>query len=155
MTHLPSATTNPSISRPLSRQSMSGSRTPLGHYSSVSSRPESRRPHSSIGGSYAGMHAGYGHGHSASVNRLSNYDSQLLYEEDDTIGEALTPTHARRSAVGTAEAGPSSIPTPNSNVTRKRLSGLGTGRRTSSGPGEMGPPEKRGARRLSGVGETF
>lgn len=54
------------ISRPVSRTSMTGSRTPLGHYSQ-SQTAESRRPRSSIG---------YSHGHSQSVNGV-DFDESL------------------------------------------------------------------------------
>ena len=144
LTHLPT-------SRPSSRQSVSGARTPLGHYAS-STQSESRRPRSSIGGNYASVHGG--HGHSASVSRLSYHSNNSpLHFEDSTAeekdsGDVLTPTPSRRTTFG-KETG---IPTPG-----KRSSGL-AGRRISSGPGagDMGPPlEKRGGRKLSGVGETF
>ena len=60
--------------------------------------------------------------------------------------------------MGRDESG-SSIPGIAPASVKKRYSGLGSGRRISLGPstggGEMGPPERRGARKLSGVGETF
>lgn len=99
------------------------------------------------------MHSG--HGHSASVSRLSNYNPQYLDEEDDGSGEALTPTPARRITGTSNDNATSGISEPNSATTRKRYSGIGQARRISSGPGEMGPPERRSARKLSGVGETF
>lgn len=149
--HQPGATCS-STSRPSSRQSDTGSQTPLGHYANSTTQSESRRPRSSIGGSYASTH---GHGHSASVSRLSNYGSSFQHQEEDESGEVLTPTPSRR---GKGEGG-SSIPGIAPASTKKRFSGLGSGRRISMGPstggGEMGPPERRGARKLSGVGETF
>ena len=54
--------------------------------------------------------------------------------------------------------GGSSIPGIAPASAKKRFSGVGSGRRISLGPGtggEMGPPERKGARKLSGVGETF
>lgn len=99
------------------------------------------------------MHSG--HGHSASVSRLSNYNPQYLDEEDDGSGEALTPTPARRTICISNDNAISGVPEANSATTRKRYSGIGQARRISSGPGEMGPPERRSARKLSGVGETF
>ena len=153
--HLPSATSATSSSRPASRQSMSGSRTPLGHYSTKPSQSESRRPRSSIGGSYASMHPGAGHAQPASASRLSNYRPEYLDEdedEDDISNDALTPTPIRRTNLVKEETPASNIPAP---ATRKRYSGIGAGRRISSGLGEMGPPERRGNRKLSGVGETF
>lgn len=154
ISHLPSATSS-STSRPSSRQSNNGSQTPLGHYANTSTQSESRRPRSSIGGSYASTH---GHGHSASVSRLSNYGSSFQHQEEEESGEVLTPTPSRRTTIGNGE-GEISIPGIAPASAKKRFSGLGSGRRISLGPstggGEMGPPERRGARKLSGVGETF
>ena len=153
ISHLPGATST-STSRPASRQSVSGTRTPLGHYATNTTQSESRRPRSSIGGSYASIH---GHGHSASVNRLSNYGSQPQSYEEEESSEVLTPTPSRRTTFGKDEG--SSIPGIALSGTRKKASGVGTGRRISSGlggeGGEMGPPTMKGARKLSGVGETF
>ena len=153
MDHLSSARASAmNGSRPSSRQSMSisGARTPLGHYSSSTASSETRaRPRSSIGGSYASLHS---HGHSASVSRLSNYN----FEESLDGGDVLTPTPSRRTTL--SKEG-SSIPIPGH--TSKRQSGVGPslGRRISSGPGmgDMGPPLERtrpGAKKLSGVDET-
>ncbi|MCJ1388825.1 NADH:ubiquinone oxidoreductase [Xylographa bjoerkii] len=139
--------------RPSSRQSMSisGARTPLGHYSSSTASSETRaRPRSSIGGSYAALH---GHGHSASVSRSSNYD----IEESTDGADVLTPTPSRRTTL--SKEG-SSIPMPGSVNRRQSGTGPGLGRRISSGPamGDMGPPLERtrpGTKKLSGVGETY
>ena len=153
ISHLPGATSS-STSRPSSRQSNTGSQTALGHYANSATQSESRRPRSSIGGSYASTH---GHGHSASVSRLSNYSSSFQQQEEEESGEVLTPTPSRRTTVGKSESG-SSIPGIAPASAKKRFSGFGSGRRISLGPstgGEMGPPERRGARKLSGVGETF
>lgn len=162
ISHLPGST-----SRPASRQSITGARTPLGHYAS-STQSESRRPRSSFGGSYAGTH-----GHSSSVSRLGNYNGNgggggdiiHFHLEDD---EVLTPTPSRRSTLAKDEApAPGVPPLPLSAAanTKKRISGLGTAnaanRRISSGPGtnggDMGPPPDRKVptRKLSGVGETY
>ncbi|MCJ1303788.1 NADH:ubiquinone oxidoreductase [Hypocenomyce scalaris] len=136
-----------SSSRPPSRQSVSGTRTPLGQYSS-STLSESRRPRSSIGGSYAAQH---GHVHSASVNHIRSVEDLRLEEEGD---EVLTPTPR-----GGGKGDVSAIPTPKG-LGGNRLSGVG--RRTSSGlgvrreEGDMGPPEWRGGgKKLSGVGESY
>ena len=156
ISHLPSATPSGN-SRPSSRQSNTGSQSSLGHYANSTAQSESRRPRSSIGGSYASTH---GHSHSASVNRLSNYGSSFRHreEEEEESGEVLTPTPSRRTTMGKGDGG-SSIPGIAPASAKKRYSGLGSGRRISLGPstggGEMGPPERRGARKLSGVGETF
>lgn len=154
ISHLPGATSL-STSRPSSRQSNTGSQTPLGHYANSTTQSESRRPRSSIGGSYASTH---GHGHSASVSRLSNYGSSFQHQQEEDSGEVLTPTPSRRTTMGKGDGG-SSIPGIAPASAKKRYSGLGSGRRISLGPstggGEMGPPERRGARMLSGVGETF
>ncbi|KAL6716800.1 NADH:ubiquinone oxidoreductase [Lecanora helva] len=153
ISHLPGATSS-STSRPGSRQSMSGARTPLGHYPTNSSQSESRRPGSSLGGSYAGNH---GHGHSSSVNRLSNYGAQSQRQEEEQ-SEVLTPTPSRRTTFDDDNGG-SSIPGIAPSGAKKKVNGLGSGRRISSGlgttGGDMGPPTVRGARKLSGVGETF
>lgn len=134
---------------------MSGTRTPLGHYAANTTQSESRRPRSSIGGSYANTH---GHGHSASVNRLSNYGAHPQAQDEDESSEVLTPTPSRRTTFDKDEGG-SAMPNLASSGVKKKVSGLGTGRRISSGVGvgggEMGPPTSRGARKLSGVGETY
>ena len=155
LSHLPSAG-SVSTSRPGSRQSISGTRTPLGHYASSStSQSESRRPRSSVGGSYVSTHGG--HGHSASVSRLSNYGSSQAqqYTDEEESSEVLTPTPSRRTTL--EKGGSSGIPSL-STANAKRVSGVGAGRRISSGQGgDMGPPTTRGTatRKLSGVGETF
>ncbi|KAL8786381.1 MAG: hypothetical protein Q9213_002797 [Squamulea squamosa] len=156
VSHLPSAASAASNSRPGSRQSMTGSRTPLGHYAMPTSQSESRRPRSSIGGSYTNMHSNPGHSHSASVSRLSNYSQNYyLDEEGNSTNDALTPTPARKMNALQGDASSSGIPSIAAGGSQKRYSGIGSGRRISSGPGEMGPPERRGARKLSGVGEAF
>lgn len=137
-----------SLSRPSSRQSISGAKTPLGHYSS-STFSESRRPRSSVGGSYAALH---GHGHSASVNDIQEKNSEMS-----------TPVPRRATAKRDDQASGSAIPTPTG--LRKRPS-VGTGlpvpastvRRISSNlhhrdEGEMPPPIRR--KKLSEVGEMF
>ena len=152
ISHLPGATS--STSRPPSRQSINGGAcTPLGHYTKSTTQSESRRPRSSIGGSYASTH---GHGHSASVNRISNYGTQTELQHEEDLNEALTPTPSRRTTLEKG-AGESSIPGLAVSGTKKSF-GLGSGRRISSGggtSGDMGPPTLRGARKLSGVGETY
>lgn len=156
ISHLPGATTS-STSRPGSRQSISGARTPLGHYASSTTQSESRRPRSSIGGSYASTH---GHGNSASVSRLSNYASSLSqYQDEEESSEVLTPTPSRRTTLENTKAGSAIQGIPTSSARTRTTNGLGTGRRISSGPGagggEMGPPAMKGARKLSGVGESY
>ncbi|KAL9028340.1 MAG: hypothetical protein Q9196_003278 [Gyalolechia fulgens] len=155
ISHLPSAASAGTTSRPGSRQSMTGTRTPLGYHSTLTSQSESRRPRSSIGGSYAHMHSNPGHGHSASVSRLSRYGQNYLDEEGDSTNEALTPTPARRTNGLEDDALSSGIPSLAASGNKERYSGTGAARRISSGLGEMGPPERRGRRELSGVGETF
>lgn len=154
--HLPGATSS-RTSRPSSRQSNTGSQTPLGLYVNSTTQSESRRPRSSIAGSYASTH-GHGHGHSASVSGLSNYGSCLQHQEEEESGEVLTPTPSRRTTMNKGEGG-SSIPGIAPASAKKRFSGFGSARRISlgmsTGGGGMGPPERRGARKLSGVGETF
>ncbi|KAL8774292.1 MAG: hypothetical protein Q9209_001043 [Squamulea sp. 1 TL-2023] len=156
VSHLPSAASAASNSRPGSRQSVTGSRTPLGHYAMPTLQTETRRPRSSIGGSYTNMHSNPGHSHSASVSRLSNYShNYYLDEEGDSTNDALTPTPARKMYSLHGDASSSGIPSLAASGSQKRYSGIGSGRRISSGPGEMGPPERKGARKLSGVGEAF
>ncbi len=147
ISHFPSA----SVSSPSSRQSISGTRTPLGHYATSTTQSESRRPRSSIGGSYANMHSS-----AATVSRLTNYGLQSQPQDDDESSEVVTPTPSRRTTIAKEDPG-SGIPGLGAASARKRLSGLGTGRRISSGAGgEMGPPERRGTtRKLSGVGESY
>jgi hypothetical protein len=137
----------PTLSRPSSRQSISGARTPLGHYSN-STISESRRPRSSVGGSYASLH---GHGHSASVNNVQEKDSEMS-----------TPVSRRTTFSKNDVAGVSAIPTP-TGLKKRQSAGTGLplpagGRRISSNlhhrdDGDMPPPERR--KKLSGVGETF
>lgn len=157
ISNLPSAAMASSNSRPASRQSTVGDGTSLSHYS-TSTMSETRRPRSSIGGSYATTH--HSHSHSASVSRLSNYGTQS-YDEEGEDAEVLTPTPARRGTFGKPDQN-SAIPGLSSSTARRRASGLGHGRRTSSGTGnqlreegDMGPPGRKMARKLSGVGETF
>lgn len=153
ISHVPSGTSS-SNGRPTSRQSLSRAQTPSGHYA-TNALSESRRPRSSIGGSYTATHQG-GHGYSASVSRLSNYNPQMFDDAEEGDGDILTPTPARRSMLGKGEFC-SAIPAPTTSV-KKMANGIGAGRRISSGAGirreegEMGPPERK---RLSGVGETF
>lgn len=154
ISNLPSAST-PSTSRPGSRQSVSGARTPLGHYATSTTQSESRRPRSSVGGSYATIH---GHGHSASVSRLSNFGTQSQFQDEEETSEVLTPTPSRRTTFDKMDKG-SAIPGIAANGAKKKASGFGSARRISSGTGagggEMGPPAMKGTRKLSGVGETF
>ena len=155
--NLPSAAPS-SNGRPGSRQSVSRAPTPQGHYAN-STLSESRRPRSSISGSYSATHQGGGHGYSASVNRLSTYNSSLRKNREEESQAVLTPTPTRRSVAhkGDLNSGLSAL----FNASKKKLgeAGATVGRRTSSGPGvrgredgNMGPPERK---RLSGVGETF
>ncbi|OWO99036.1 hypothetical protein B2J93_6613 [Marssonina coronariae] len=142
------------IARPGSRTSMSGARTPLGHYSQ-SSTAESRRPRSSLGGNFSASH-GHGHGHSQSGS----------YADVDESRELDFATPSRRSTYGTGEADGSAIPAPASLAKRKSgsLGGASTlpRRATSHGPAgregertESGPKAPGRPRKLSGVGETY
>lgn len=151
---LPSAA-HSSSTRPGSRQSLSRAPTPLGRYG-CSTYSDSRRPCSSVGGSYSAAHPGGGHGHSASVSRLSNYHAPFRDEMEESM-DVQTPTPARRTALP-KKGVDSVIPGLLRSATTK-VDGAGGGRRTSSGPGgrvredgDMGPPDRK---RLSGVGETF
>ena len=134
------------MSRPVSRTSMSGTRTPLGHYSQ-SALAESRRPRSSIGGNFGASHGG--HGHSQSVSHID------LDQTDLDLG-----TPSRRSTLGKQDAEGSGIPAP-SGLPRRKSGGLAMTplpRRTSSAAalredGAMKPPVR--PRKLSGVGETY
>ncbi len=139
------------IARPVSRTSMSGTRTPLGHYSQ-SQIADARRPRSSIGGGYASSH---GHNFSQSVSYIDVDESREL--------EFTTP--GRRSIHGKGDLdGMSAIPTP-SGLPRRRSGGqaaTGIPRRTSGGStvrdGEndaeaMKPPGR--PRKMSVVGETY
>jgi hypothetical protein len=133
------------MARPLSRTSMTGTRTPLGHYSQ-STIAESRRPRSSVGGNFSASH---GHGHSQSVSHL-----------DLDQGELELGTPSRRSTLGKQDAEGSGIPAP-SGLPRRKSGGLAMTplpRRTSSAAalredGAMKPPVR--PRKLSGVGETY
>ncbi len=140
--------------RPGSRQSLSRAPTPLGRYGS-NTFSDSRRPRSSVGGSYSALHQGGGHGHSASVSRLSHHHAPFRDEVEPSM-DVRTPTPARMTGLPRAEVD-SGIPGLLWGATK--VDGAGDGRRTSAGPGvrvredgDMGPPERK---RLSGVGETF
>ncbi|KAH7413011.1 NUDE protein [Cadophora sp. MPI-SDFR-AT-0126] len=139
------------IARPVSRTSMSGARTPLGHYSQ-SSIAESRRPRSSIGGNYGASH---GHGHSQSVSHIDLDESREL--------DFATPS--RRNTYGKGDVESSAIPGP-PGLARRKSGPLGMTalpRRTASGgqaskdadkaESGMKPPGR--PRKLSGVGETY
>ncbi|TAQ87900.1 hypothetical protein B7494_g3800 [Chlorociboria aeruginascens] len=128
--------------RPASRTSMSGARTPLGHYSQ-SSIAESRRPRSSIGN--------YGHAHSQSVSHIDLDESR----------EVDFATPSRRNTLSKQDFESTSTP---KGLPRRKSGGLSAlpVRRTSSGAalrdadmgdGEMRPPGR--PRKLSGVGETY
>ena len=140
ISHLPTAASAANgSSRPSSRQSISGTRTPLGHYPTNAERIA--RPRSSIGGSYSAAHS-----HTGSMKRLSNYGVNESPESD-----AVTPTPSRR--VVSKESG-TTLPMPSGR--RQSGTGLGSSRRTSVGPGivgDMPPPERK--KKLSGVGETY
>lgn len=80
----------------------------------------------------------------------------MFDDAEEENGDILTPTPARRIMLGKGDFD-SAIPAPTTSV-KKMASGIGVGRRISSGAGirreegDMGPPERK---RLSGVGETF
>jgi hypothetical protein len=137
------------IARPASRSSISGARTPLGHYTQ-STIMEQRRPRSSIGGNFGASH---GHAHSQSVSNI---------DVDETRGfDFATPN--RRNTYSKLDVEGSAIPAPPSALPRRKSGGLASGgipvaRRTSSGTalreeGGMKPPGR--PRKLSGVGETY
>jgi hypothetical protein len=130
---------------------MTGTRTPLGHYSQ-SALAESRRPRSSIGGNFSASQ-GHAHGHSQSVSHID-----LDHAGDLDFGG----TTSRRSTLGKGDADGSAIPTP-SGLPRRKSGPMGASttpmpRRTSSAAalrddGQMKPPVR--PRKLSGVGETY
>ena len=129
------------IARPASRTSMTGSRTPLGHYSQ-SQLADARRPRSSIGGNFGASH---GHGHSQSVSNI-DFDKEEM--------DFATPS---RRGTFSKESEGSAIPLPR----RKSGSLAPLPRRTSSGAalrdlkeeGGMKPPGR--PRKLSHVGESY
>jgi hypothetical protein len=132
------------ITRPASRTSMSGARTPLGHYSQ-SQIAESRRPRSSVGGSYGSLH---GHGHSQSVSNIDLDEAKEL--------DFATPSRRNTYGKGELEGAVSNLP-------RRKSGGVmttGIPRRSTSGQamregdeGGMKPPGR--PRKLSEVGETY
>lgn len=151
----------PTFQRPSSRASITGTRTPLGHYSTgchyaIGPIGEARRPRSSIGGSYTAVH-GHAHGHAMSVGGL----------EEKPLGFS-TPT-PRRSTLNKPDAHHTSgIPTP-SGLSKRQSGALrpaeptttttprprkATSQGVFSAPPdrEMGPPERK--KKLSGVGEV-
>ncbi|KAG5297822.1 nuclear distribution protein NudE [Histoplasma ohiense] len=139
ISQLPVASSSIPQPRSESRQSITGSRTPLGHYS-TNPTTESRRPRSS----------------------LSNYSHSVNMGYIDENEDITTPT-PRRSTFNKGDH-VSGIPTPGG--LKKRESGgstnnppsmLPTPRRISSGvdrrDGDMGPPERK--HKLSEVGESY
>ncbi|KAH8725485.1 nuclear distribution protein nude [Phaeosphaeriaceae sp. PMI808] len=133
---LSTASREPSSSRPSSRASVSSqpglqrpesrgsTRTPLGHYSSVSMSGRIQRPRSSMSGISGG------HGHTQSLS-MSLRDSETGSNSD---GSSMATPIARRLTLEK-----SGIPTPSG--LPRRQSG---GRRASAGfdGGEMGPPAR-------------
>ena len=123
--------------RPDSRQSLGGARTPLGHYS-MNPTTESRRPRSS----------------------LSTYNNPGMGHIDEGDDNLTTPT-PRRSTFNKNDFAGSAIPTPSGLKKRPSDAGMGSSiaapRRISSGldrrDGDMAPPERK--KKLSGVGETY
>lgn len=146
-------TSRTAMERPGSRASMSGAKTPLGHYSQ-SSIAESRRPRSSIGGNFGASH-GHGHAHSQSI---SNFDLDEL--RDAT--EAPTPSRRSTFSKGELEGVISAIPLP---ASRRRSGPVATTpnpRRTSSAAALRDVQENEVAmkapvrmRKLTDVGETY
>lgn len=146
------------VQRPSSRNSMTGTRTPLGHYSNSSvsgvSGVEGRiaRPRSSMSGNYAS----HGHSHSQPLSMTSSVrerDEGDTHSDGSGAGSRLATPLARRTTLD--KSGITGIPTP-SGLPRRQSAG----RRTSSGlEGDMGPPERPGRhvreRKLSEVGETY
>ena len=147
ISHLPNASI-PSTSRPSSRQSMSGARTPLGHYP-VTSQTEPRRPRSSLGGSTTNNDGPQNH--FSNTSRMSNFGSHLQQTDEEDMEDVTTPTPSRRTTFN-KDTGPA-VSSFSSKQQRTSTSGLG--RRTSSGTGEMGPPGRKPARKLSEVGESY
>jgi hypothetical protein len=134
------------MARPASRSSISGARTPLGHYSQ-STIMEQRRPRSSIGGNFGASH---GHGHSQSVSNIDMDETREL----DFATPSRRSTYGKVDAEGNAP--PSALPRRKSNGLVN--GGIPTPRRVSSGAalkdeGGMKPPGR--PRKLSGVGETY
>ncbi|RDW65596.1 hypothetical protein BP5796_10288 [Coleophoma crateriformis] len=141
------------MERPGSRASLSGARTPLGHYSQ-SSIAESRRPRSSIGGNFAASH---GHGHSYSQS-ISNLDL------DELRDDAEAPTPSRRSTFSKSdfEGANSAIPLPASRRRSGPLTMTPTARRASSAAAlrdvqenEVAMKQPVRTRKLTDVGETY
>jgi len=125
---------------------MSGARTPLGHYSQ-SNIAESRRPRSSVGGSYTSAH-----GHSQSVSHID------LSEEREV--EFSTPSRRNTYGKGDIEVPPktpSALPRrqsggiPKPNMPRRISSATALKDLDRKAEGGMKPPP----RKLSGVGETY
>ena len=134
------------LARPVSRASMTGARTPLGHYSQ-SQIAESRRPRSSIGGTFSASH-----GHSQSVSHIDLNESR----------EIDFGTPSRRNTLNKVDLESSAIPAPKgiprrksgglsmSALPRRSISGQKSGEKAES---SMQPPGR--PRKLSEVGETY
>lgn len=143
MTNLPNALVN----RPASRQSIGGARTPMTHHPSTI-QTEPRRPRSSLGGYAAST---ISHGYSSSISKNSTYDSHMHGKEEEENEEVVTPTPSRRSTFNRESI--SNIPAFPGNKSIGK--GVTAGRRTSSGTGDMRPPERKPTRKLSEVGESY
>jgi hypothetical protein len=135
------------LARPQSRTSMSGTRTPLGHYSQ-SNIAELRRPRSSIGGSYASSH-----GHSQSVSHIDiNEDRELDFatpSRRSTYGKPELEVRPKTpSALPRRQSGgiPSKAPLP-----RRISSSAALKDSDRRADGSMKPPP----RKLSDLGEIF
>lgn len=133
-------------SRPPSRSSIGGARTPVDNYATLTGAE--RRPRSSIGGNYNTTHATPRHGHTSS---MSTSHSRTMEEEE----EPATPS-ARRKSDRT------SIPTPSSKTLPRKsggFSGPTVTRRPSLGYGLKNSDGQESAasrqRKLSEVGETY
>jgi len=119
--------------RPESRQSRTGAKTPLGHYS-TNPMTESRRPRSSLSN-----HTGQ----TSSVGGMSHIDED---QDDSTPPTPVSQDFPRPSIPGTSglkkrtPSGVSAIPTPRSF-------------KTSIGPRTMPPPERKTP--TTDLGETF
>lgn len=144
MTNLPGT----SLGRPGSRQSTTGPWTPMSQPSGAA-QTEPRRPRSSLGGSYTPLNNT--HGHSSSVSRNSVYSNHLQHTQEDDTDEVVTPTPSRRTTFDQDTV--SNIPAFPGN--KPAVKGAMTPRRTSSGTGNMRPPERKPARKLSEVGESY
>ncbi|TDZ61866.1 Nuclear distribution protein nudE-like protein 1 [Colletotrichum sidae] len=117
----PASRTDMAPPRPISRASLTGTRTPLG------------RPRSSLGGSLGGSMYGRAHGHGRSISVSHRIEMDEAIEDDDHRTPSRRGTYSRLEAERAVSGipAPSAIPMPS--TVRRQSGGSVSGRRSSMG----------------------